>query len=65
MTNWTAIINEAGKSNVQDFVNSELSKENFYDLFKGTELGGEVRRLLRTNGAQKARQLARKALNRR
>lgn len=65
MTNWTKIINEVGVSNFKSFIAEDLSRDQFYDLCKGTEISGQVRGLLRGRGVKGTRQLAKQALARR
>lgn len=42
-----------------------ISDKNFYAKYKCGENGGQVRNLLRSKGVDKARELARRAFNRR
>ena len=66
-TNWNIILN-GNRRNIKlakNFAVGNLSGSEFYSYFKNTEAGGEVRSLLRNGGVNRARQLTRKALNRR
>jgi hypothetical protein len=66
-TDWNSILGD--RKNVSlatQFAMGNLSGSEFYSHFAGTECGGEVRNLLRSKGGvNRARVLARKALNRR
>tara|TARA_R100000008_G_scaffold54328_1_gene33161 strand:+ start:10698 stop:10910 length:213 start_codon:yes stop_codon:yes gene_type:complete len=65
-TNWTSILsNRKNRSAVTNFANGNMTGREFYATFANTSLGGHVRNLLRTYGVDRARKLARKALNRR
>lgn len=47
------------------FARGLISGRNFYNLFKNTENGGQIRNLLRSYGVDRARDCARMALARR
>ena len=65
-TDWNSIlVNRENVNAVHSFANGRISGEDFYARFSGTKLGGHVRNLLRTYGVERARILAKKALNRR
>jgi hypothetical protein len=67
MTNWSALI-DTGTTNrevIQEFANGELTSRDVVNYLKFTNTAGEFRRLERTYGTQKARTLAKRALNRR
>lgn len=48
---------------LREFSESKISGRELYNFFKGTDLGGEVRSLVRP-GVKRARELTRKALQR-
>lgn len=64
MTNWEKIVGSVDVGELQTFARGatyrEISKAASF-----TDGAGEVRKLLRRNGIKKARELTRKALNRR
>jgi hypothetical protein len=65
-TDWNSILSNRGNVHtVNNFANGSISGEDFYARFCGTPLGGSIRNLLRTYGVERARILAKKALNRR
>ena len=65
-TDWSAVLtNRSNVSAVRNFASGNTSGRQFYACFANTESGGVVRNLLRTHGVDRARVLARKALNRR
>lgn len=64
MVNWKNLVDK-NTGTVKNFALGKLSGRSFYGRFAGTEVGGEVRQLLRENGVKYARRLARKALRRR
>jgi hypothetical protein len=65
-TDWNSIlVNRENVNAVHSFANGRISGEDFYARFSCTKLGGHVRNLLRTYGVERARILAKKALNRR
>lgn len=66
-TDWNAILSNRGNVRVaRQFAMGNLSGSEFYSYHAGTESGGKVRSLLRAEGGvDRARTLARKALNRR
>jgi len=59
VTNWENIFDNVGFEDVYMFANGSTSARHFEGL------NGEARRLVRNNGARKARQLAQRAINRR
>lgn len=61
MTNW----NSLDYISLARFANGTLSGRSLYARYKNTDNGGVVRNLLRENGVDKARRLAKKALRRR
>jgi hypothetical protein len=66
MTNWTSLLSvKHDKKLLMAFANGQVSGESYYDSYKHTDKGGQVRSLLRQNGVSNARKLARKALRRR
>jgi len=65
-TDWNSILtNRRSVTLARQFATGNLSGSEFYSHFAGTESGGEVRTLLRNGGVERARNLTRKALNRR
>lgn len=62
--NWTKVLN-VDPAAVAKFANNEISRDEFYSRFVGTDVGGMVRRALRERGSDNVRELARKALKRR
>ena len=65
-TDWNAVLtNRSNVSAVRNFASGSISGRQFYASFANTPSGGVVRNLLRTHGVDRARVLARKALNRR
>lgn len=65
-TDWNSILtNRRNVTLARQFATGNLSGSEFYSYFAGTESGGEVRTLLRNGGVERARNLTRKALNRR
>jgi hypothetical protein len=65
-TDWNSILSNRDNVNaVNHFASGRMSGEEFYSRFSGTRLGGSIRNLLRTYGVDRARILAKKALNRR
>jgi hypothetical protein len=66
MTNWNFLLSvNSDKKLLTAFVRGNVSGEGYYDNYKYTNKGGQVRSLLRQNGVFNARRLARKALRRR
>ncbi len=66
MTKWNVILETAwDKEAMKQFAQGNLSGRQLYNEFVYTPVGGEVRNLLRDNGVRRARQLAKKAVNRR
>jgi hypothetical protein len=64
--NWNSIIVDTYDMNVlEQFVKGEMSGNEFYKFYVGSEVSPQVRQLLRSRGVVEARQLARKALRRR
>ena len=65
-TDWNAVLtNRTSVNVVSQFAPGSMSGRQFYSAFSNTPSGGVVRNLLRTHGVDRARVLARKALNRR
>jgi hypothetical protein len=64
MVNWNSLL-KSQRLNVEDFASGNLSARELTRAVVHTNVAGEVRRLLRNNGVDKARRLARKALERR
>lgn len=67
-TNWSVMLQDLGRGDVEDFSRGLLSGRQFYELaldFGSAETRSAVRNLLRNRGVAEARQLARKALSRR
>lgn len=68
-TNWNVVFEtgNVGVSAMQKFVDGELSCETVQKVFRNKypEASATVRNLIRTNGTQKARVMARHALRRR
>lgn len=64
---WNELINfdYASQTDVVNFANGTISGREFYDRFKGTEVAGVVRSLIRDRKVNDARSIARKALKRR
>lgn len=66
VVNWDLLLeNDFDRKAIRNFVKQELSGRGLYDMYVNTKKGGMVRNMLRTNGVNKARALARKALKRR
>jgi hypothetical protein len=66
MTNWNSLLSvNSDKKLLKAFAQGHVSGESYYDNYKYTDKGGQVRSLLRHNGVYNARKLARKALRRR
>lgn len=61
--NWDLIV-ETMKQDLIDFASTQMSSHNFYKIAVINGIGAEVRSLVRP-GADRARSLARKALQRR
>ena len=65
-TDWNSVLtNRTSVNVVSQFAQGSMSGRQFYSAFSNTPSGGVVRNLLRTHGVDRARVLARKALNRR
>jgi len=65
-TDWNAVFTNRTNINVvRNFAQGNMSGRQFYSAFANTPSGGVVRNLLRNHGVDRARVLARKALNRR
>jgi len=65
-TDWNVVLtNRSNVNAVRSFASGNTSGRQFYASFANTPSGGVVRNLLRTHGVDRARVLARKALNRR
>jgi len=66
MTNWSNLLSAKNdRKLLAAFANGSVSGDSYYDNYKYTEKAGEVRSLIRENGVDRARILARKALRRR
>lgn len=66
MTNWSLLVtNRYNRKNLALFASGQKSGRAFYEEYAGGELGGTVRNLLKENGVDRARNLAKKALRRR
>lgn len=66
MTDWNLILsNKTNRRVVLEFVTGQLSGRGLYSHFKNTDLGGQIRNLLRVHGVEYSRRLAQKALSRR
>lgn len=65
--NWTSILQSIYTSELKAFASGKMSGKELYRLSidLGMKCSPEVRKLLRENGVEKARRLARKALSRR
>ena len=64
-TNWKSLLSDSTSTAVvKNFATGTLSGRSFYNSFRNTSLGGEVRTLLRS-GVGRAREISRKALRRR
>ncbi len=65
-TDWNAVLtNRTSVNVVSNFAKGDMTGRQFYSAFANTPSGGVVRNLLRDHGVDRARVLARKALNRR
>ena len=66
MTNWNSLVtNRRNRRNLTLFASGQKSGRAFYSDYAGGQLGGTVRNLLKENGVDRARNLAKKALRRR
>ena len=69
MVNWRKILDQrVGQIAVQKFVNNELSRDGFMEVFRAgedRESNSQVRSLVRERGVKRARKAAREALRRR
>lgn len=66
MVNWSKVFScQSNEVVVQDFANNALSGRQLTNWFRFEDSAGEIRKLLRNNGVEKARKLARKAISRR
>lgn len=64
--NWSKVLKDGYTQDVVlRFANNELSRDDFLWVIAGNEGSGQVRKMVRSNGAQLARRIARKALRRR
>lgn len=64
MINWTEVLS-TNQDAVTRFASGSLSRDGFLSQFRGTDVTGQVRRLVRSRGAASARKSARAALRRR
>lgn len=64
MVNWTKILDSGYGVEVRDFANGKLSGRQLRERVSFTPVAGEVRKALLENGVDKARRLARRALER-
>ena len=63
---WNAVLKNRHMQKASiDFALGLLSRDDFYSYAVFCNVGGQVRKLIRNNGAVKARELTRKALKRR
>jgi hypothetical protein len=65
MVNWNTILANVDENDVRGFATGVLSGRELTQEASFSDAAGEVRKLLRTYGVSKARQVARKALSRR
>ena len=63
--NWNELLNPNTMNYFSGFANGQWSGRQLYALFANTPYGGGVRGLLRNNGVEKARELTKRALQRR
>lgn len=61
--NWSAAI-ETDATALVKFALGSMPKNEFYERFTYTDVGGSIRNMLRTQGTAKSRQLVRRALRR-
>ena len=69
MVNWGNILSQpVGRTAIQKFATGSMSCEEVQKVFRAgrdRDVSGQVRNLIRTKGTKSARQIARKALQRR
>lgn len=65
MVKWNDVIEITGIQPIVEFASNKLSGKKFEKMVRFTDISGSVRNLIRENGVNKARNIARKALRRR